>query len=178
MLLNLMATIGAGLPAPTSINLTGAQAQPYQHQSISTTQLAGSQNGRGSRTVFVMDVTGTDFIFRANSTSANLFDVSIDGSVPVKTTQSSGSGRYDIFRGQPHATRSVILGYGSSFSTNPNFVIANTDTFTITGQPPSITTAPYWIEPFDTNTVTSIFKQANAANFTPINLPSTQTLYV
>lgn len=162
--------LGGGV-APSTLNIASATAQSYVRQTKSLTFAAGKVSIRGSVwSYLVLSITGTDaFINADDSTFANFLMVSIDGAAFVNCTKVS-TGKYALFQGQPQATRSVIVKTGV---TNAAWLTSKTDVISVTGAPPSCTSATNFAYCYDGVTKSSLytFANPNGAGFTPTPMP-------
>jgi hypothetical protein len=160
---------GGGIP-PSTLNIASATAASYVRQTKSLTFAAGKVSIRGTYSYIVLDITGTSAYINADdSTFANYIMVSIDGAAFVNCAKVS-AGRYALFENLAQATRSIIVRTGV---TNAAWLTSKTDVISVTGAPPSCTSATNFAYCYDGVTKSSLytFANPNGAGFTPTPMP-------
>lgn len=160
---------GGGI-ALSTLNLASATAYSFVRQTKSLTFSAGKVSIRGTYSYIVLDITGTSAYINADdSANAAFIQVSIDGAAFVNCTKVA-TGKYALFENLSQATRSCIVKTGI---TNAAWLTSKTDVISVTGSPPSCSSASNFAYAEDGVTKSSLwtFANPNGASFTPTNMP-------
>ncbi len=167
-----IASTGAALPDPTTVNYTGAQIQAGFGGSLSTTQVAGRISGSASKTAWVGIITGTEAKLTSYQNSGTTATdgqivVSVDGGAFTNAVRVGAV--FTLFTGLAHGPHTVVWRYGSAFGDTGNVPVSTT-ALSVTGQPPSlvIPTSAY-IQPNAEGSLSVATGRttANSANFAP-----------
>jgi hypothetical protein len=163
------ASIGGGLPEPTTVNFTSAQFATGFSGSISTTKNASRIYGRGQRTLWCGFIAGTGAVFTSFADfggNNDSVEVSLDGGSWFKPPRVGDL--YTLFTGLPHQTRFVQIRYGIEWS-SANYILSSGNVLSVTGQPPSMQTISGWVQA-GANSTLGFYNSAtvdNTATYSP-----------